>query len=94
MCYLFLLVLELLVIFNEFCLGVNILIGVWSKTLATQATLEGHEANIHGHPLPCCLLKLRIFSAIYTILFGFSSSGILFLIMAFLSLFQLFFTFT
>ena len=50
-------------------LGVNILIRI---------------AKSEGLPLPlCCLLKPRTFSTISTILFGFSFSGILFLLIAF-----------
>ena len=60
------------------CFGVNILIRVWLKTLATRAKYEGRLLPF------CCLLNLKIFLTISTILFGFSFSRIYFLLIAFL----------
>ena len=60
------------------CFGVNILIRVWLKTVATRAKYEGRRLPF------CCLLNLKIFLTISTILFGFSFSRIYFLLIAFL----------
>ena len=58
------------------------------STFFVQVLLAIFEAFVNILiPLPfCCLLKSRIFLTISTILFGFSFSGISFLIMAFFKL--------